>query len=204
MVPHLPGPHPHPLHGPGNVFWADESGWETLFSVSGTGSAAEWGTGRKMTQASWCLHHWDQQQRCFDIVKTFLFLLSRTTSFGVPLWFKGALFFFYWVIRLKELTWFTQQQPIWNAWVVANSAVLGYVSFFPQGSQSPGLGDFSSCVADRKQAQGGWAGCLWWSISGQRGYSVPILFLLLWPVWCSWGFVQHDLCLCFWGKWSIS
>ena len=72
------------------------------------------------------------QQRCFDIVKTFLFLLRRTTSFGVTLWFKGVLFF-YWVIRLKELMWFTQQRPIWNAWVGENRAILGYVSFFPKG-----------------------------------------------------------------------
>lgn len=78
-------PPPANKHGPRTVFWADESGWETLLSVSGSGSAAEWGAGRKMTQTSWCLHHCDQQQRSFDIVKTFLFLLSRAISFGVPL-----------------------------------------------------------------------------------------------------------------------
>lgn len=50
-------PPPANKHGPRTVFWADESGWETLFSVSGAGSAAEWGAGRKTAQASWCLRH---------------------------------------------------------------------------------------------------------------------------------------------------
>ena len=122
-------PPPANKHGPRTVFWADESGWETLLSVSGAGSAAEWGAGRKTAKASWCLHHWGPA-KVFWYCQNISF--SSHTSFGVTLWFKGVLFF-YWVIRLKELMWFTQQRPIWNAWVGENRAVLGYVSFFPKG-----------------------------------------------------------------------